>query len=475
MKIKKIIAAGLSATIFILQSAAFAERAEDYGYGYQAAELVADYAAQLYIDEETNPDELIKAGISKMLEEDPEKLVPFLKTMISTLDPYSEYFTLEEYQGFLNEVNKSFYGIGVIIQKNGDYVEVMGFTKDSPSQNAGIMIGDKIAKVNGTDMYAKNMNEVRSAIMGEVGTQVTVTVLRDGELFDFSITRSMVNETTVTCDKISDDIAYIQITDMSLNTAEEFKEALAQADEWGIKKIVLDLRNNGGGYLTSSIDIAKQIVPAGLIVKTEYRESVQNKDYYSELSDSKYEFNVLVNEYTASAAEILASALQDSGAGRLIGKQTYGKAVIQQTFKLINNSYLKLTVGHYITRNGNEINGIGITPDEKVTNVSNPIDTSKYTEFDYKTKPMIGTEAENVRAAKERLYLLGYFTGAVDNKFDANLENAVVRFQADNELYPYGVLDITTQVRIENKFAKLEVLEDNQLTAAIEFFEKESK
>lgn len=470
MKFKKFIAIGVLASLFASQSVLFAEEKKEYGEEYKAVELVADYAAQLYIDENILPEELIKSGMSKMLEEDPEKLVPFLKTMVSTLDPYSEYFTLEEYQAYVNQVNKSFYGIGVIIQKNGDYIEIMGFTKDSPSQLAGIQMGDKIAKVNGTDMYAKNMNEVRNAIMGELGTQVTVTVLRDGALIDFSITRSMVNETTVECDKIDDNIAYIQITDMSLNTAEELEEALAQVDAWGIKNIVLDLRNNGGGYLQSAIDISKMIVPKGLIVKTVYREQNQNCDYYSELPYSKYNFNVLVNEYTASAAEILASALKESGAGTLIGKQTYGKAVIQQTFKLVNNSVLKLTVGHYITRNGNEINEVGITPDEKVSNVSNPIDTTKYTKFDYLTKPSVGMTSENVRAVKERLYLLGYFSGTIDNNFDTHLENAILQFQTDNELYPYGVLDISTQVKIENKFAKLEVLEDYQLIRAVELF-----
>ena len=470
MKFKKFIAIGVLASLVTSQSVLFAKEEKEYSYEYKAVELVADYATQLYIDENILPEELIKDGMSKMLEEDPEKLVPFLKTMVSTLDPYSEYFTLEEYQAYVNQVNKSFYGIGVIIQKNGDYIEIMGFTKDSPSQLAGIKVGDKIAKVNGTDMYAKNMNEVRNAIMGELGTQVTVTVLRDGALIDFSITRSMVNETTVECDKIDDNIAYIQITDMSLNTAEEFEEALAQVDAWGIKNIVLDLRNNGGGYLQCAIDISKMIVPKGLIVKTVYREQNQNRDYYSELPYSKYNFNVLVNEYTASAAEILASALQESGAGTLVGKKTYGKAVIQQTFKLVNNSVLKLTVGHYITRNGNEINEVGITPDEKIANVSNPIDTTKYTKFDYVTKPSVGLTSENVRAAKERLYLLGYFSGTIDNNFDVHLANAVSQFQADNELYPYGVLDISTQVKIENKFAKLEVLEDHQLVRAVELF-----
>ena len=477
MKIKKQIMAGILTFVMLMGTVSYAENSEIkeekekvYSPQYQAVEIVADYASQLFIDESLTQEEVIKDGLSKMLQENPDSLIPFLKTMISSRDPYSEYFTLEEYTDYVNGVNRAFYGIGVIIQKNGDYIEVTGFTKDSPSQKAGIQIGDKIAKVNGTDMFAKNMNEVRSEIMGDLGTAVTITVLRGESLIDYSIIRSMVNETTVECDKFDDNIAYVSVSDMAINTAEEFAEALRQVDSWGIKNIVLDLRNNGGGYLNCAIDIAKMIVPEGLIVKTVYRDNFGNADYYSELKESKYNFIILVNEYTASAAEILASAMQESGAAKLIGKRTYGKAVIQQVYKLVNNSVLKLTVGRYITRNGNEINDVGIVPDEKVSNVANPIDTKKYTQFDYVTKFAVGNKGEGVRAAKERLYLLGYYSGTVDENFDASLEHAVTQFQADAGLYPYGVLDITTQVKIENTFAKLEVLEDFQLERAIELF-----
>ena len=474
MKLRKQITAGILALTMVLGVVSYADEREEkeksYSAQYKAVEIVADYASQLFIDDTLTQDEVIKDGLSKMLQENPDQLIPFLKTMISTLDPYSEFFTLEEYTKYVNAVNHAFYGIGVIIQKNGSYVEVTGFTKDSPSQKAGIQIGDKIAKVNGMDMYAKNMNEVRSEIMGELDTAVTVTVLRNDELIDYSIIRSMINEATVECDKFDDNIAYVSISDMSINTAQEFSEALGQVDSWGIKNIVLDLRDNGGGYLKCAIDIAKMIVPEGLIVKTVFRDDFGNTDYYSELSQTKYNFVVLVNEHTASAAEILASAMQESGAAKLVGKRTYGKAVIQQTYKLVNNSVLKLTVGRYITRNGNEINDVGIVPDDKVSNVTNPIDTKKYTQFDYVTKFAVGSNGEGVRAAKERLYLLGYYAGAVDDVFDAPLEQAITKFQADYGLYPYGVLDITTQVKIENTFAKIGVLEDLQLEHAIKLF-----
>lgn len=474
MNFKRLVLTGVLASV-IVSSVSYAapvvdEEEKQYSEEYQVIELVADYASQLFIDDTLIPEDLIKEGFSKMMEENPEGLVPFLKTMISTLDPYSEYFTLEEYVDYVNDVNKSFYGIGVVIQKYGEYIQVTGFTQDSPSELKGMQVGDLIAKVDGTDMSGKTLNEVRDAILGEINTDVLITVLRDGKFYDYTITRGLVNETTVEWTKLDDNIAYISISDMASRTPEEFSEALAQVDEWGITNIILDLRNNGGGYLDSVINIARMIVPKGLIVKTDYRDGIGNASYYSELKEEKYKFNVLVNQHTASAAEILASALQESGAAKLIGKQTFGKAVIQKVYQLVNKSVLKLTVGRYITRNGNEINEVGIIPDENVSNVKNFINTKEYTQFDYKTKPGVGMTGSNVKAAKERLYLLGVYSGDIDENFDKGLHNAVMKFQKDMGLHPYGVLDITTQVKIENTFAKLEVLEDLQLKKAVELF-----
>ena len=474
-KLKKSVSAIVLAISLITPFTAFAEKEtvleeKVYSDEYRVFDLVADYATQLYIDDSITKEELLKDGLSKMLEENPELLLPLLKTMISSLDQYSEYFTASEYESFINNLNRSFYGIGVMIQKNSEYVEITGFTKDSNSEKAGMKIGDKIALVNDVDMFGKSLDEVRANVMGELGTNVKVTVLRDDKLLEFVITRAMVNETTVECSKIDENIAYISISDMAYNTVEEFKNALALVDEWGIKNIVLDLRDNGGGYLISAVEIAKMIVPKGLIVDTVYRDGIGNESFYSELNEKKYNFNILVNEYTASAAEVLASAMQESGAAKLIGKETYGKAVIQQTYKLVNKSMIKLTVGEYKTRNGNLINEVGIKPDFKVSNIANYIDTTKYTSFDYKTGVKLGDTHKNVKAAKERFKLFGVYSGEADEVFDEQLRYAVIDFQTKCELPITGELDRITQVQLENRFAKIEVLEDKQFEYAVGLF-----
>ena len=464
-KITAVLAAVLIITSVSSVSAGYTQSDE-----YDVAEQVAGYISTYYIDDSLKDEQIILRGLSEYLQGDDEKLVEFLKSMLKALDPYSEYFTAEEYRGFINNVNKTFYGIGVRIEQKEAYVEVAGFTSGSPAELAGIKTGDKIFRVNGENMYGKNITQVRNAIAGDLGEAVEITVLRDGTEQVFNVVRGEVNEDTVSYVKLSDTVAYISVIDMSDNTTEEFKEALANADKDGITNIILDLRNNVGGYLSCAVQMSGLVVPEGVIVNTVYRQSFMNQTYYSKLKDVKYKFNVLVNGYTASAAEIFASALQESGAGYLIGEKTYGKGVIQNVFPLSNGSVFKLTVGHYETRKGNNINEIGITPDETVINEASAINAGNYTPFTFSQKWYEGSTGPDIEAAKQRLYYLGYYNGEVNNVFDSLLTEAIKNFQYEDNLYPYGVLDITTQTRLDNAFSKIEVLEDKQLERAYELF-----
>ena len=471
MRLKRFAAIIVCASTLFSAFTSFAEiDTESFGAGYRILEQVSDIAADLYIDDSVTGEWILKNGLSEYMKKNPDEIKDILNTMIGQLDPYSEVFTLEEYIEYSNDLNRAFFGIGVVIQKSGEYVEITGFTEDSPSKRVGVKQGDKIVAVDGVDVVGKSMDEIRSMIMGELDTDVSITVLRGTENKTFTIKRSIVKQNTVECVKLTDDVAYIAISDMAMATASEFDKALIQASKWGIKNIVLDLRNNGGGYLQSAVDIAGKIVPEGVIVSTEYREEKNNTVYESKLKYPKFYFNVLVNEYTASAAEILASAIGESGAGTIIGETTYGKAVIQGTYKLIGGIILKITVGKYKTRNGNEINDVGIKPHYRVGNITNPIDTKKYTQFDYKTLWTLGSKSDGVLAAKERLYLLGYYNGNVDSDFTLELKESIEKFQTDANLPVDGRLDNITQVQIENAFAKLEVLEDLQLKKAMELF-----
>ena len=178
-----------------------------------------------------------------------------------------------------------------------------------------------------------------------------------------------------------------------------------------------------------------------------------------------------MNENTASSAEILASAIQDSKAGILIGEQTYGKAVIQSTYPLNNGMVFKLTIGQYLTRNGNEIDHIGLTPDKEITNHIKHIDTTGYTKFDFLTPVSVGSSGVNVTAAKERLAVMNYFIGNLANDvFNTDLADALRQFQSDNGLSDSGVLDVPTQIKLKEVFESLEITVDIQIQEAYKYF-----
>lgn len=461
MKFKKIIS--VTTAVFMLISQAVSAKEESVEYDY--FKKLMTYASQLYIEEGITTEELIDTAIKKALEDNPEFVTELLKAGFASLDEYSEYYTAEEFINYVNGINHTFYGIGVVIRKNGDYIEITNCLEDGSAFAAGMKTGDKIVSVDGIDAVGKTLTDVQNLVIGELNTTVSITVLRGEEEKSFTMERKPVSSQTVSYSVLKGNIGYISVLNFAEKTDTEFEEALGAMNEAGVENIILDLRDNPGGYLTSSVNIAKMIVPEGIIVQTMYRREEQNETFYSTLKNPKYKFAVLVNENTASAAEVLAAAMQDSGIGTLIGKTTYGKAVIQEMFRLSDGGF-KLTTGHYLTRNGHEINKIGIEPDEYVVNTKERVDMSKYTSFDYKIKWRVGDESDSIKAAKERLYGLGFYRGEINCIFDTELAAAVTAFQAAMDLFPYGVLDISTQVRIENEFYHTEQIVDRQFEKA---------
>jgi len=470
MKLKRIISAFLSVLMLSSSISVLAENEEtQYSGEYQAFEQIAEYVSERYIDDSLTTEDIMAQGLSKLLEGNDPLLIELLKFTLESMDDYSEFFTAEEYKAFEQSIEKTFYGIGITMQMKDDgYVEITGFVEENgTAEKNGFRIGDKIFKVDGVEVTGWTMEEVRSKVIGEENTTVEITVLRDGKEIELETTRVAVHENTVAAGTLEGNIGYIQIVSFSTSTYPQFKECLDFLREKGVKKIILDLRNNGGGIVTSAVEIAQEIVPKGKIIDVKYRQSEYNLTYKSTLSKKEFDWVVLVNENTASAAEILASAMQDSGAGELVGTTTFGKAVIQNMYPLTNGSVFKLTVGQYITRNGKEINHIGLTPDEYVENKVSKLDTTGYSFFDFETKSAFGAYDDNAKAAKERLKVLGFFEGETDNKvFDAELKKAVSDFQKANDLFSYGVLDVVTQSKIDEVFSAIEITTDEQMKKA---------
>ena len=461
MKFKKLTALTITFVLLLSQSV-FADTDADY----EKIEQIMNYAANLYIDDSVTGSEIMSGAIKKMIETNPDFATELIKAGFLGLDEYSEFYTAEEYALFKKNMNHILYGIGVVIQQSGDYVRVMSVLEDGAAKKAGVAEGDDIAIVDGVDVKGASVDKVQDLVVGELGTEVTVTFLRDGREITYTMKRGEVKGDTAGYTVLEGNIAYIKIVNFSTNTANEVDKILDKLDEEGITNIILDLRDNPGGYLEPAINIASFFVPEGIIVSTIYRSEWENETFYSKLAKAKYELAVLVNENTASAAEVLASAIQDSGAGTLIGKKTYGKGVIQQMYEVWDGCAFKITTGKYYTRNGADINERGIEPDEIIENTTRKIDLSRYTAFDYVNKPSVGAKTENTKAAKERLRIMGYYQGTVDDNFDNALYNAVCDFQKDSGLFPYGVLDISTQKKLQEVFSQTDERVDSQLIRA---------
>lgn len=289
--------------------------------------------------------------------------------MVKTLDdPHSIYLDQGMYKQLMEHTEGSFEGIGVVMDFRDKKITVISVLDDTPGQKAGIQAGDEILAVDGTPVTEIQPEEVAMRIRGAIGTQVTITIRREGEADqDYTITRDTIKIKTAVGYMLpeNDDIGYIRIASFSENTGKEFKTAYDTLEKQGMKGLIIDLRENPGGLVTSCVEIANMVVPKGPIVSVVQRDGTK-EEHDSKLESSKYPIVVLIDGNSASASEILAGALQDTGAGILVGSKSYGKGSVQVVVPLYDDDALKLTIAKYYTPSGRSIDGTGIEPDVKV-------------------------------------------------------------------------------------------------------------
>ena len=290
------------------------------------------------------------------------------KGLLAALDdPYSVYYTTEELIALQEQTEGIYYGIGAYISQDKEtgYVQISKIIKNTPAEESNLMQGDYIYAINGESMQGKDSTYVVSKIKGEEGSYVTITVIREGvsDPLDIEVERRKIESPTVEYEMHENGIAYIQITEFDLVTTKQFEDAYKHAKEEGMRGLIIDLRSNPGGNLSTVCDIARMILPKGLIVYTE--DKYGERDEYS--CDGKNQIQVplvvLTNGYSASASEILAGAVKDYGIGKIMGTTTYGKGIVQKVINLSDNTAIKLTVSTYFTPNGNNIHKIGVEPD----------------------------------------------------------------------------------------------------------------
>lgn len=284
-------------------------------------------------------------------------------------DVYSRYYTAEEYAQETASTDGSYVGIGVSIQKNKNGgVQIAECYEGGSGKKAGLISGDVITAIDDTDVTDMELSEVVRLIRQNEGRNIVLTVQRENEESPLSITVEVTNVElpAVFSEMLDEETGYIQITQFTGVAPQQYKEAFADLKEQGMEKLIVDLRDNPGGLLTSVCDILREILPKGRIVYTEDKYGKREEETCDGEKELDIPLAVLVNESSASASEIFAGAVQDYGIGKIVGTTTYGKGVVQELRPLNDGSAVKLTISNYYTPNGNSINKVGIKPDIEV-------------------------------------------------------------------------------------------------------------
>ena len=289
-----------------------------------------------------------------------------------TGDPYTAYFTEDEFSDFIGEVEGQFSGIGIYIEQRGQAFFVESVLEDSPASEAGLRSGDEIVVINGQKIAGKSVGEVTDEMKGQPGTQIEIQVRRQNQLINKIIKREDIQVSPVDSIMLDDKIGYMALYTFSYNIADVFSEQVTRLKNDGMKGLIIDLRDNPGGHIEGAIDIADLFIPKGTLVNMVDR-SGKKLSVPATGKGSAFPIVVLVNGNTASASEILSGALQDHHAAWIIGTKTFGKGTVQEITPLEKGGVLKMTVEEYFSPNMHKINGKGITPDEVVQNSNEQI------------------------------------------------------------------------------------------------------
>lgn len=275
-------------------------------------------------------------------------------------DPYTEYLSPEEWEAFQNDLEQEYVGIGVYLTIHNQAVYVTDVIPDSPAEKAGIRPGDIILEVDGEAV--RTTDEARNRLLGKAGTSVEVKVLRDGRELTIRVPRQLIRLASVSGQPMGDGVGYLALTGFTSDAPALFAERLQQLESGGLKALIVDLRNNGGGYIEAAQKIASHFVREGVLAHMINRDGADTPLTVSGTPRS-YPVVLLVNEVTASAAELFAGALQDYGVAKLVGRPTFGKGVTQLLISLSGGGVLKVTTQEYLTPNNRKVEGVGLMPD----------------------------------------------------------------------------------------------------------------
>lgn len=471
-------------TIFVF-TGAFEARAENYGSYFDS---MLRFVREMYYKDLTD-----EAGLKAAI-----------KGLFSALDKYSEFYDKEELESYTNNLNGNYVGIGAGLQKIDSTIKIIKIYEGSPAEKGGLHESDLITAVDGQSVSGMQAEDVASIIRGEEGSTVRITILRKDKTLEFSIVRGVVNIIPVQYN-IDANSAYIRMETFGSGVADYFNEAMAEADKENIKKIILDLRGNPGGYVDEAVNVARRLIPPGIVTTLDYKsENITDRVFSSYKANPGYIVAVLVDENTASSSEILAGALEDSGTGFLVGQKTFGKGVFQSMFnvltpeaykkysELYGSEYVseiewlsyekilpkadeilgavKITTGHYLTPKGRAIDGIGLKPLVSLPNPTFPngIDLTLVKALKNSDILTVSDYNDEVFRAERILKASGHLTETADKQFDAKTQEAVRKYQTEKKIPVTGNIDMKTRDQLNKTLTDLIHINDKQYSKALE-------
>ncbi len=327
-----------------------------------------------YYNEIVDKVQLLEAYISRFYLDnmDKEKIKEkiYKGVMESLEDPYSVYYTEEEYKSLMDSNQGKYVGIGAYVSQDIQ-TGIITITKpfeNGPAYKAGILPGDIIYKIDGESVEQKEITEVVAEMKGIAGTKVNVEVIREGEIkpLTFTVTRADIEVPTIEYEMLENKVGYIKVTEFDEVTATQFREAVDDLEKKAMTGLVIDLRDNPGGMLTTVVDMLDRVVGKGLLLSTKDKNGEGSEYKATDPDKLTVPLCVLINKNSASASEVFAGAIQDYKVGTLVGTTSFGKGIVQSIMPLKDGSAIKVTVAHYYTPEGRDIHKVGVTPDVEV-------------------------------------------------------------------------------------------------------------
>lgn len=393
-----------------------------------------------------------------------------LKAMVNALgDDYAEFYSPEDYVQQTQYFGAEHFGIGVVMTLEGGRAVIETVYSDSAAEAAGIKVGDEIAAVDGADTSDMSLTEISGLIMGDEGSPVEITLRRGEETLNVIAVRQRIVESHSSMNILNGDIAYIDVDSFTRSLPEEFDAYLGEIAAKSIDKVIIDLRDNGGGERNAAIEVAQKLISAGLICKFKYKDESLNEDIYSEnLNAPRFKLLVLVNKNTASASELLAMALQSRGRAKLMGTETYGKGSMQLMMQCVTGSGLKFTIGEFFSPNDERVNTVGLTPDIEVENRVETVDESQFAEINLLNIDLPVSKL----GVEQRLGALGLLPETyVDGNYDSLTGGAIKAFQQICGMEPTGTADFNTVLALNDYEYNITKVVDVQMEEALKYFD----